>query len=118
MPEVIATLCRENGNPARGGLRGALHPARAAVRGGLAAHPHGRVTDPQPGRMAMSIRQPIGVAGIVVPWNSPAYLCIRALAPALAAGCTAVVKMPGQAAMTAALMGEILASVPELPREW
>jgi betaine-aldehyde dehydrogenase len=78
-------------------------------------HPHGRVADTQPGRQAMSIRQPVGVAGLIVPWNSPAYLCIRALAPALAAGCTAVVKMPGQAAQTARLMCEILAGIPELP---
>ncbi|NED81995.1 aldehyde dehydrogenase family protein, partial [Streptomyces sp. SID11233] len=79
-------------------------------------HPHGHVTDTAPGKQAMSIRQPVGVAGIIVPWNSPAYLCIRALAPALAAGCTTVVKMPGQAARTAALMSEILAFVPELPK--
>lgn len=78
-------------------------------------HPFGRVSDRLPGRQAMSIRQPVGVAGLIVPWNSPAYLCIRALAPALAAGCTAVVKMPGQAAQTAALMCQILAGVPELP---
>ncbi|MGW5640998.1 aldehyde dehydrogenase family protein, partial [Streptomyces sp. NPDC003832] len=82
---------------------------------GLALQPHGRVTDTHPGRQALTLRQPAGVAGIVVPWNSPAYLCIRALTPALAAGCTTVVKMPGQAARTAALMSDILASVPELP---
>ncbi|MGW3560764.1 aldehyde dehydrogenase family protein [Streptomyces sp. NPDC000963] len=116
MDEVIDTLCLENGKLRReAGFE--THFILRALRfaAGLAVQPHGRVTDTQPGRQAMSIRQPVGVAGIVVPWNSPAYLCIRALAPALAAGCTAVVKMPGQAARTAALMSEILASVPELP---
>ncbi|MEU8789727.1 aldehyde dehydrogenase family protein [Streptomyces sp. NPDC048643] len=117
MDEVIETLCLENGK-LRPEAGFEAHFILRALRfaAGLAVQPHGRVTDTQPGRQAMSIRQPVGVAGIVVPWNSPAYLCIRALAPALAAGCTAVVKMPGQAARTAALMSEILASVPELPK--
>ncbi|CAM5645394.1 gamma-aminobutyraldehyde dehydrogenase [Streptomyces avidinii] len=116
MDEVVDTLCQENGK-----LRHeAGYEAHFIVRAlrfaaGLALQPHGRVTDTRPGRQSMSIRQPVGVVGIVVPWNSPAYLCVRALAPALAAGCTTVVKMPGQAARTAALMSEILASVPELP---
>ncbi|MFJ5779445.1 aldehyde dehydrogenase family protein [Streptomyces sp. NPDC093094] len=116
MDEVIDTLCLENGK-LRHEAGFEAHFILRALRfaAGLAVQPHGRVTDTQPGRQAMSIRQPVGVAGIVVPWNSPAYLSIRALAPALAAGCTAVVKMPGQAARTAALMSEILASVPELP---
>ncbi|MFB6555610.1 aldehyde dehydrogenase family protein [Streptomyces sp. NPDC056405] len=117
MDEVIGTLCLENGK-LRHEAGFEAHFILRALRfaAGLALQPHGRVTDTQPGRQAMSIRQPVGVAGIVVPWNSPAYLCVRALAPALAAGCTAVVKMPGQAAQTAALMSEILASVPELPK--
>ncbi|MFF7334983.1 aldehyde dehydrogenase family protein [Streptomyces sp. NPDC008150] len=117
MDEVIDTLCLENGK-LRHEAGFETHFILRALRfaAGLAVQPHGRVTDTQPGLQAMSIRQPVGVAGIVVPWNSPAYLCVRALAPALAAGCTAVVKMPGQAALTAALMSEILGSVPELPK--
>ncbi|MBP0457208.1 aldehyde dehydrogenase family protein [Streptomyces montanisoli] len=117
MDEVVSTLCEENGK-LRPEAGFEAHFILRALRfaAGLALQPHGRVTDTHPGRQALSIRQPVGVAGIVVPWNSPAYLCIRALAPALAAGCTAVVKMPGQAARTAALMSDILASVPELPK--
>ncbi|MEV0848180.1 aldehyde dehydrogenase family protein [Streptomyces sp. NPDC049954] len=117
MDEVVATLCQENGKLGpEAGFEAHFIVRALRFAAGLALHPHGRVTDTQPGRQSMSIRQPVGVAGLVVPWNSPAYLCVRALAPALAAGCTAVVKMPGQAARTAALMSEILASVPELPR--
>ncbi|MFJ4438991.1 aldehyde dehydrogenase family protein [Streptomyces sp. NPDC088923] len=117
MGEVIDTLCEENGK-LKGEAGFETHFILRALRfaAGLAVHPHGHVTDTAPGKQAMSIRQPVGVAGIIVPWNSPAYLCVRALAPALAAGCTAVVKMPGQAARTAALMSEILSSVPELPK--
>lgn len=116
LDEVVDTLCRENGKlRAEAGFEAHFIPRALRFAAGLAVHPAGRATDTRPGRQAMSIRQPVGVAGLIIPWNSPAYLAIRALAPALAAGCTAVVKMPGQAAQTAALMAEILASVPEIP---
>jgi betaine-aldehyde dehydrogenase len=81
---------------------------------GLATQIFGRVLETQPGVQGMSLRQPLGVAGLIIPWNSPAYLCIRALAPALAAGCTAVIKMPSQSAQAAALAAQIIASVPAL----
>ncbi|MGC2654892.1 MAG: aldehyde dehydrogenase family protein [Mycobacterium sp.] len=114
--DVVDTLCRENGKlRGEAGYEAHFIPRALRFAAGLAVQPAGRATDTQPGLQAMSIRQPVGVAGLIVPWNSPAYLSIRALAPALAAGCTAVLKMPGQAAQTAALMSEILASVPEIP---
>jgi acyl-CoA reductase-like NAD-dependent aldehyde dehydrogenase len=52
----------------------------------------------------------------MIPWNSPGYLTIRALAPAMASGCASVVKLPGQAAQTAALLASFCADVPEIPR--
>ncbi|XHO75419.1 Gamma-aminobutyraldehyde dehydrogenase [Burkholderia gladioli] len=115
--EVVATLCRENGKLRHeAGFEAGLILRGLRFAAGLALQNFGRVMDPRPGFQGMSIVQPIGVAGLIIPWNSPAYLSIRALAPALAAGCTAAIKMPMQAAQTAALMSEILASVPDLPR--
>jgi acyl-CoA reductase-like NAD-dependent aldehyde dehydrogenase len=61
------------------------------------------------------LRQPVGVAGIIAPWNSPLILAVRSLAPALAAGCTAVIKLPGQVAQTAHLMSETMAEAADLP---
>jgi len=114
--DVVDTLCRENGKLSReAGFEAHFIPRALRFAAGLAVHPAGRAADTQAGRQALSIRQPVGVAGLIVPWNSPAYLSIRALAPAMAAGCTAVLKMPGQAAQTAALMGEVFGSVPEFP---
>ena len=51
-------------------------------------------TIPQPmgGRRLITIKQPVGVCGMVTPWNFPAAMITRKLGPALAAGCTAVVK--------------------------
>ena len=50
------------------------------------------------------------------PWNAPVALLIRSLAPALAAGCTTVVKMPGQTAQLNALISEVISEVTSLPR--
>ena len=85
------------------------YAAKALVDGG-------RVVTPKPGRISMVMRQPVGVAGIIVPWNSPVILAIRSLAPALGAGCTAVVKLPGEVAQVAELMARTMAEAPDLPR--
>ena len=45
-----------------------------------------------PGTRMMTVHQPIGVAAIITPWNFPSAMITRKLAPAFAAGCTAVVK--------------------------
>jgi acyl-CoA reductase-like NAD-dependent aldehyde dehydrogenase len=50
------------------------------------------------------LREPAGVAGLIVPWNAPAVLLVRALGPALAAGCTAVVKPAMQTVLFSAAM--------------
>jgi acyl-CoA reductase-like NAD-dependent aldehyde dehydrogenase len=54
--------------------------------------------------------------GIIVPWNSPVVLCIRSLGPALAAGNTVAIKMPGQTALIANRMAEIISETTSLPR--
>jgi acyl-CoA reductase-like NAD-dependent aldehyde dehydrogenase len=45
-----------------------------------------------PGFFNYTLREPVGVVGLIVPWNFPLLLAVWKLAPALAAGCTAVVK--------------------------
>lgn len=50
------------------------------------------IPHPMPGRRLVTIKQPVGVCGMVTPWNFPAAMITRKLGPALAAGCTAVVK--------------------------
>ncbi len=115
--EVIDTLCTENGKLRyEATFEASLIPRALRFAAGLATHNFGRVMEARPGQQAMSIREPVGVAGLIIPWNSPAYLCIRALAPALAAGCTAVIKMPHQAAQTAAVICHIMGSVADIPK--
>ena len=49
-------------------------------------------------------KEPVGVVGAITPWNSPAGIFLMKLAPALAAGCTVVVKTPELAPLTTALL--------------
>ncbi|AWH93073.1 aldehyde dehydrogenase family protein [Dietzia lutea] len=51
---------------------------------------------------------PIGVVAAITPWNYPLYQVVAKLAPALAAGCTAVIKPPQQAPLTAYILVEEL----------
>ncbi|QGM80322.1 aldehyde dehydrogenase family protein [Otariodibacter oris] len=77
---------------------------------------YGRAAEWGAGKYSMLVKEPVGVVGISTPWNSPLALLIRSLAPALAAGCTTVLKMPDQTALTNGLIAEILASVKSLPK--
>jgi aminomuconate-semialdehyde/2-hydroxymuconate-6-semialdehyde dehydrogenase len=54
-----------------------------------------------------TLRQPVGVAGCISPWNLPLYLFSWKIAPALAAGCTVVAKPSEVTPMTAFLLSEI-----------
>jgi len=56
-------------------------------------------------------REPVGVVGQVAPWNYPFLMAIWKIAPALAAGCTVVLKPSDTTPVTASLVGEVAASV-------
>ena len=83
---------------------------------GLARNIFGRVTELEPGLMATLGREPLGVAAIIVPWNAPITLLVRSIAPALAAGCTCVVKGAGQTAAATERFFQLLAADQTLPR--
>jgi aldehyde dehydrogenase (NAD+) len=57
----------------------------------------------------MVVREPVGVVGAITPWNYPMHQIAAKVAPALAAGCTVVVKPSEVAPLSAWLLGEILA---------
>lgn len=59
--------------------------------------------------LAMTFREPIGVVAAVLPWNAPFVLFAQKLAPALAAGCTVVVKPSEYASFCVLRMVELLA---------
>jgi acyl-CoA reductase-like NAD-dependent aldehyde dehydrogenase len=57
--------------------------------------------------MSVTMRQPLGVVGIIIPWNSPMMLGTWKLAPCLASGCTAVLKPSELAPLSLMKLGEI-----------
>ncbi|MEP3050719.1 MAG: aldehyde dehydrogenase family protein [Erythrobacter sp.] len=58
---------------------------------------------------AYTLKQPVGVVGAIVPWNSPLVLTAMKLAPALAAGCTIVLKPSEDTSLTAVRLVELMA---------
>ena len=64
-----------------------------------------------PAFVDFTVLEPIGVTAHIVPWNFPLGMAIRSLAPALAAGCTAVLKPAEQSPLTALRLAEIATAV-------
>ncbi len=58
--------------------------------------------------LAYTVREPVGVVGQIVPWNFPLMMAVGKLAPALAAGCTCVLKPAEQTPLTALRLGELI----------
>ncbi|KAF5020747.1 hypothetical protein F66182_7207 [Fusarium sp. NRRL 66182] len=54
-----------------------------------------------------TIKQPIGVCGLIAPWNFPAAMITRKAGPAIAAGCTVVIKAPAEAPLTSLALAEL-----------
>jgi phenylacetaldehyde dehydrogenase len=56
---------------------------------------------------AYTLREPVGVVGLIVPWNVPLAMAVSKIAPALAAGCTVVLKPAELTPLTALRLGEL-----------
>jgi acyl-CoA reductase-like NAD-dependent aldehyde dehydrogenase len=114
--QFIQGLAQENGKPlVEAGLEIDLTIPKLRYAAALALTDSGRTAEVAPGLYGQTLRQPAGVAGIIVPWNSPVVLVVRSLAPALAAGCTCAVKMPGQTALVNGMFAQLLADTDSLP---
>lgn len=61
-----------------------------------------------PGKRHLVLKQPVGVVAAITPWNFPAAMVTRKVGPALAAGCTVVLKPAEQTPLTAISLMEIL----------
>jgi betaine-aldehyde dehydrogenase len=76
--------------------------------GGLATKIHGDVLPVPADALSLAIKEPVGVAGQIIPWNYPLLMAAWKLAPALAAGCTCVLKPAEQTPLTALMLAEEL----------
>ena len=98
--QVVQTLVQLNGKlqrEAEGEVMAGISELRYYA--GLARNLFGRVIEMEPDVYSHIEREAIGVAAIIVPWNAPVTLLVRSLAPALAAGCTVVIKAAHQTAL-------------------
>ena len=108
--ELARLIVRENGKAlpdARGEVTYAAEFfrwfAEEAVRAGGDLH-----TAPAGTNRILVLRQPIGVSVLVTPWNFPAAMATRKIGPALAAGCTVVLKPASDTPLTALALGALL----------
>ena len=101
-------LCREQGKPRAEGLGEIRYAAgfidsaadeAAGLRGEILA-------GPWPHKRALVLREAVGVVAAITPWNFPSAMVTRKLAPALAAGCTVVLKPAEQTPLSAIAIAE------------
>lgn len=108
--ELAEILTREQGKPladARKEIRGAA--ATFEYYGEEARRISGEIAPPKSATTrSLVVRQPVGVVAAIAPWNYPVSLMAWKVAPALAAGCTVVVKPPKNAPLAATLVAAIV----------
>ena len=116
LEDLALILTREQGKP--------LSEARTEIRYGASfvkwfAEEARRIDgstipSPTPDRRILVLKEPVGVCGIVTPWNFPNAMITRKVAPALAAGCTVVIK-PSELTPFSALALGVLAERAGIP---
>ncbi|MDA8218721.1 MAG: NAD-dependent succinate-semialdehyde dehydrogenase [Dehalococcoidales bacterium] len=111
--ELAVVLTKENGKPLAD-ARSEIDTAAAFLiwNAEEARRLYGRIIPPAtPNHRILTLRQPVGVVGAIVPWNFPASLVARKLGPALAAGCTVVLRPARATSLIAVEMFKVLAEV-------
>lgn len=114
--ELVELIARDNGKLLReAGFEIDLTIPKLRYYAAMALADHGSAAEVKPGLYSMTLKEGAGVAGVIAPWNSPVVLAVRSFAPALAAGCTVALKLPGQTGLVNGLLYEIIASTTSLP---
>jgi acyl-CoA reductase-like NAD-dependent aldehyde dehydrogenase len=115
--DLVLLEARDNGKPvstAKGEL-GAIVDCFEFYAGAATKNYGSTLPAPMPGYLAYTVREPVGVVGAIIPWNFPLLLASWKVAPALAAGCTVVLKPAPATPLTALELGKIAleAGLPE-----
>jgi len=107
--ELARIITEENGKPFEEARREvAFATGYFSWFGEEARRVYGEIVPPPvPGKRLWVIRQPVGVVGAITPWNFPATMVTRKIAPALAAGCTVVLKPASATPLTALAIARI-----------
>lgn len=101
--ELATIMTLENGKPMKES-RGEVHYAASFIKwfAGEARRAYGKTIPGKAKNQRITvIKQPVGVVAAITPWNFPAAMITRKMAPALAAGCTFIVKPPLETPLTA-----------------
>lgn len=114
---IAALMARENGKV----LAQARHEVSAGYSearyyAGVARNVFGRTYESGTGKMSLMTREAAGVVSVIVPWNAPVTLLVRSVAPALAAGCSVVIKPAPQTPLTNAAVMACFDAVKALPK--
>jgi aldehyde dehydrogenase (NAD+) len=112
--ELVTLISAEVGSPrtwARGGQVATALGVLRAYAGLATAYPW---TETRPGAFGNQVRvrrRPAGVVGAISPWNAPLFTAALKIAPALAAGCTVVLKPAPEAPLSALVLAEVAAEI-------
>ncbi|RYH02633.1 aldehyde dehydrogenase family protein [Salipiger sp. IMCC34102] len=108
--EALAVLgVRDNGTEIGMALKAEPLSAAATIRyyAEAADKHYGQIAPTAPGTLGLVHAEPVGVVAAIVPWNFPLMIGAWKLGPALAAGCTVVVKPPETASLTLLRIAEL-----------
>ena len=115
--EIACTITRENGKPllqSRGEVAMSVDHLRWFAEEGRRVY--GRIVPPQAGsKRHLIIKTPMGVVAAISPWNFPLVLALRKVAPALAAGCTVILKPASATPLSAVALAECVEAA-KLPK--
>ncbi|BCS25012.1 NAD-dependent succinate-semialdehyde dehydrogenase [Aspergillus puulaauensis] len=107
--DLAKILCYENGKTYAEAMA-EIEYAASFIRwfGEEASRTYGdTIPSTAPHAVVMTIKQPIGVCGIITPWNFPAAMITRKVGPALAAGCSVVIKPPSETPHTCLALAKL-----------
>ncbi|SEL43540.1 benzaldehyde dehydrogenase (NAD) [Pseudoxanthomonas sp. GM95] len=92
-PQIIDWIVRESGSTQpKAGFEASINVKALHEAAALPSRATGEVLPSVPGRLSLARRRPLGVVGVISPFNFPLYLAMRAVAPALALGNAVVLK--------------------------
>jgi succinate-semialdehyde dehydrogenase/glutarate-semialdehyde dehydrogenase len=106
---VAIILSLENGKPYAEALGEVLYAASFVswfAEEAPRAYGH-TIPSATPNTILSDVREPVGVCGIITPWNFPAAMITRKVAPAFGAGCTVVIKPPSETPYTCAILAKL-----------
>jgi acyl-CoA reductase-like NAD-dependent aldehyde dehydrogenase len=115
---IAELVAREMGKPIRYVRERELEPAidRILFYAAAARMIRGEVTSSAPGHLLnLVVKEPVGVCGLITPWNDPVDLPLRKIGAAIAAGCTFVLKPASDAPASSMAIFELLDRIAALP---